>query len=483
MSTVPIVQGVAVANPHDKAPTSDYVASGYQQNPMTVPFNAAAAEDYGGNGGQQLGMHAKQPNKFRDSLWAILFLLHFVPLGLYAYSVQGDNEEAEGGGASINIAAHISWISIVALVSVGLSTFSLEGMMRNATGLIKFSLVVTVCLWPLFGIYGLMSGQMLLAVLSFVSFAIGICYAYAVWERIPYAAANLRTALTAVKFNMGLLLVAYVFMALGIAWITLWSAGFGSSLQTESYPTLFCFLLSLYWVQQVLQYTVHVIVAGVVATWWFAPMEAASCFSSALQDSTIRALTYSFGSICFGAFIVAFIRALRVTLEQARRNEDAGILVCLIECILRCIEDFVDYFNEWAYVYVGIYGFSYLDAGREVLNLFHSKGWSVIITDNLVDRVLVVMSLLIGLVGGLVAMFVGKSAMSDEGVEQASLVAFMFGFLLSFLCSTTALGIIGGAVNTVLVLYCEAPAEFERNHPELSGEMRGAWAAAWPDHF
>jgi len=481
MSTVPIVQRVAVANPHDKTPTSNYVvASGYQQNPMTEPINAAAAEDYGGNG-QQLGMHAKQPNQFRDSIWAILFILHFIPLGYYAYSVQGN--EQEEGGASINIAAHTFWISVVALVSVGLSTFSLEGMMRNATGLIKFSLVFSVCSWALFGVYGLMIGQILFTILSFVSFAIGVCYAYAVWGRIPYAAANLRTGLTAVKLNMGLLLVAYVFLALGIGWVVLWFAGFGSSLQSVSYPVMFCWLVSLYWVQQVLQYTVHVVVAGVVATWWFAPMEAASCFSSALQDSLIRALTYSFGSICFGAFIVAIIRALRVTLEQARHNDDAQFLVCIIECFLRCLEDIIDYFNQWAYVYVGIYGFSYLEAGREVINLFQSKGWSVIITDDLVDRVLVIMSLCIGLVGGLVAMFVGQSAMSDEGVEEAALVAFFCGFILSFMCASTALGIIGGAVNTVIVLYCEAPAEFERNHPELSGEMRGAWAAAWPDHF
>lgn len=480
MSTVPIVQGVAV--PHDKTPTADYVSAGYQQNPMTVPINAAAADDYGS--GQQLGMHAKQPNQFRDSIWAILFVLHFIPLGFYAYSVQGNNEDAEGeGGASINIAAHATWIGVTALVSIGLSTFSLEGMMRNATGLIKFSLIVSVVLGGLFAIYGLMSGQIFFAVLACLNFAVLVCYSFAVWRRIPYAAAILRTGLTAVKLNMGLLLIAYVFTALGVAWTTLWMAGFGNSLQTVSYPTMFCFLLSLYWVQQVLQYTVHVIVAGVVATWWFAPMEAASCFSSALQDSTVRALTYSFGSICFGAFIVALIRALRVTLEQARQNEDAGMLVCILECILNCLEGMIDYFNQWAYVYIGIYGFSYLEAGKEVINLFQSKGWSVLITDDLVDRLLMVMSLLISLVGGLVAMFVGQSALNDEGIEEAGMVAFVGGFVVSFVCATSALGIIGGAVNTVIVLYCEAPAELEQNHPELSSEMRGAWTVAWPDHF
>jgi hypothetical protein len=33
---------------------------------------------------------------------------------------------------------------------------------------------------------------------------VGLCYARIVWPRIPFAAANLKTALTAVKDNMGL---------------------------------------------------------------------------------------------------------------------------------------------------------------------------------------------------------------------------------------------------------------------------------------
>ena len=89
-----------------------------------------------------------------------------------------------------------------------------------------------------------------------------ICYAYAVWSRIPYAAANLRTALTAVRLNMGLVVVAYAFMVLAFGWTLLFFMGFGNSLQQASYPVLFCWLVSFYWVHQVLQYTVHVICAG-----------------------------------------------------------------------------------------------------------------------------------------------------------------------------------------------------------------------------
>ena len=55
------------------------------------------------------------------------------------------------------------------------------------------------------------------------------------------------------------------------------------------------------------------------------------------------------------------------------------------------------------------------------------------------------------------------------------------GFLVGFLFATIMMSIVGSAVNTVIVCFAEAPAEFQANHPELSNEMRMTWRNAWPD--
>lgn len=55
-----------------------------------------------------------------------------------------------------------------------------------------------------------------------------------------------------------------------------------------------------------------------------------------------------------------------------------------------------------AYVYVGIYGFSYLEAGKNVIELFQQKGWSVIISDDLCDRVLFMVSIGVGVITGII---------------------------------------------------------------------------------
>jgi hypothetical protein len=110
--------------------------------------------------------------------------------------------------------------------------------------------------------------------------------------------------------------------------------------------------------EQVFQNTMHAIVAGVVSTWWFDPSEASCCCSKAIWGSTVRATTTSFGSICFGSLLVAIIQTLRALVESARQDDDvegcAAFLLCLVDCCLRCLEGILEYFNKFAYIYVGM---------------------------------------------------------------------------------------------------------------------------------
>jgi hypothetical protein len=59
-------------------------------------------------------------------------------------------------------------------------------------------------------------------------------------------------------------------------------------------------------------------------------------------------------------------------------------------------------------VYVGLYGYSYLDAGKNVMTLFQNKGWTTIITDDLSENVLFMMSVVLGLLTGLVGLIMSN---------------------------------------------------------------------------
>jgi hypothetical protein len=160
---------------------------------------------------------------------------------------------------------------------------------------------------------------------------------------------------------------------------------------SASYAAFFFMLLSFYWGLQVFKNISHTAIAGTVATWWYSA-ESAGATGSSLK----RACTTSLGSICFGSLLVAIIQVLRSMAESAKQEGNGA--ACLAECILGCLQSLVEYFNRWAYVYVGIYGYKFTQAGKAVFDLFHQRGFDAIINDDLVGNVLGFGALAVGLI-------------------------------------------------------------------------------------
>lgn len=374
------------------------------------------------------------------------------------------------------------------------SAFLLSFMIAFASILIKIALLFTVVLSVLGVVLCLWLGFMTGAIIGLILAAISACYAKLVWSRIPFATANLVTSLTAVKKNIGIIFVALSLSIIAIVWSVVWTIAFlgvyeatkvcdANQVCTMNYGYLFLLLISYYWTHQVITNTIQVTVAGLLGTWWFTPDEASCCCSSGVTGSLFRACTYAHGSICFGSLVVAIIQALRRLTESARDQGDGNaILLCIVECILGCIESLLEYFNKWAYTYVGLYGYGYLEAGKNVMALFRNRGWEAIITDDLVENVIFLLSLIVGLIMGGVAL--GFESYTDWFIEfegGSKLVAFFLGLIVGLVLCSIMLNTVGSGVNAVIVLFAEAPAEFETNYPELSQKMRVAWSEAYPE--
>jgi Plasma-membrane choline transporter len=227
-----------------------------------------------------------------------------------------------------------------------------------------------------------------------------------------------------------------------------------------------------------------------VGTWWFAPQEANSFFSRSVGDSLTRACTSSFGSICLGSFLVAVIQVLHQVVYQARRSQrrSVSIFLCLLDCILDVLQSMLEYFNKWGYVYIGLYGYSFWEAGPKVLQLFSNRGWSTIINDQLVYRVLNWMSLVMGLLNGVLAalivvLFPSLLRCEDDDSQANLWIAFLVGTFMGTMLSSLLLNIIASAVDTVLVCFAEGPMEFRQNYPEHFQRMEQAWLDAFPNEY
>lgn len=361
----------------------------------------------------------KQPGTCQDMFWAILFYAHLGAIGAVTakYAPLMKEELAEGyadgyqnngrrlssisrflednGGenqqedAELDFGMDAIWfiLGISGLFSCLISTVAMMFMMSFAQGLIKMALFFNVLITALLALLALSSGEGSLALMSGFAFLFSLYYAYVVWNRIPFAASNLVTAISAVRANMGLAFFAYSNLIVSFLWSVWWAIAFiGTSYivgncnpdgtcegQLNGWA-VFLFLVSYFWTAQVIKNVVHVTVAGTVGTWWFTPIEASGCCSQGVRDSYFRSITTSFGSICFGSLIVAIVSAVKEVLH-AMRNQNNSLLLCLAECLLGCIANLVEYFNSWAFVFVGLYGYGFIEGKALYVSLSFSLHW------------------------------------------------------------------------------------------------------------
>jgi hypothetical protein len=219
MSNVPIVQGVFVNQGGNHNPYYGYqqgqqaqYSQGYNQVSSPPPFGQALHDGYGQsasynpgytgggyNGTNQynsqpsvpmlseadrLAMRATPQRKCQDVIWAIFFYIHlFVMVGIIGMGLS-QVQDIQGG----SYGSTIFLVVLSGLVAIGLSILSLSLMMKNTICLVKTALIFSVVTSGMVGLMALMSGDVLMGVLGVVSFVLGICYAYVVWGRIPFAA-------------------------------------------------------------------------------------------------------------------------------------------------------------------------------------------------------------------------------------------------------------------------------------------------------
>jgi len=422
----------------------------------------------------------------KDPIFALLFYVNVLAMVVVAAMYGRD---AMSAGASYNYSALIYAALVLGGISLVASGFGLLMLMACPELMIKAGLIFSIFVALVWAIYSFLVLQSILfGCLGLGFFAITLCYVKYVWPRIPFAAINMITAGTAIKANLGVTFFAVFFTLLSVGWLMIWSIAFAGVYEVscdadECYPNygiLFVLFLSLFFTQQVLQSCVHVTVAGTVGTWWVSPSESGCC-SKGVFNSFIRTITTSFGSICFGSLLVAILQALRAIASTARMSDDCALLACLCECIIGCLQSLLEYFNKWAFIYVGVYGFGYIESGKSVMQLFADRGWDAIIADDLVGGAIFLVCIIISLlIGGIAVGYARLDPAFSELTQDAWFVAFFVGLPAGLVVCTILLGTISSAVNTVIVMFADAPQEFQNNHPELSTKMREVWQQFYP---
>jgi len=245
---------------------------------------------------------------------------------------------------------------------------------------------------------------------------------YTLRSRIPLVQVLLKTVSQTSSVYSGTFVTAFMGLLFQISFMILWIyALLGVSkmpnVNVEGSRALLAFLVfHLYWFKEVVQNTIRVTIAGLFASFYFQSVQHPTNPSirvipgkAPTWKSAKRALTTSFGSICFGSLMIGFVSFLRFLVSMSRsrdRNSPLEFVFCCLDCFLAIIESFVNFFSKYAFVHVAIYGKSFYTSGKDTWHLFQSRGMETLANDYITEHILSFAMVLVGLLTMIPSIFI-----------------------------------------------------------------------------
>merc|ERR1712154_547393 len=134
---------------------------------------------------------------------------------------------------------------------------------------------------------------------------------------------------------------------------------------------------------------------------------------------------------------------------QSEGNTLTCVILCILEMIIGCIGDIMEYFSEWAYVQVAVRGTSFMNSVRITMGFCTCVNMIYIIKDMLLDSVVSLGALMCGISGA----FVGAGfGVAFGGSLKIAICAFV-GLVSGTVAGGSAVGVISSGVKTILVLW------------------------------
>jgi hypothetical protein len=237
-------------------------------------------------------------------------------------------------------------------------------------------------------------------------------------------------------------------------------------------------IFSIFWTAQVIRNVVHVTICGVFGTFYFLEGTPQMPRGSATLGALKRSLTTAFGTICFGSLIVAVIETIRAIMKQSDSDDGAvSFSSAICSCLLAYIQALIEYFNNYAFAQVAIYGKPFCQACKDTWALIKDRGVEAIINDSLVDNVLSVGTFFIAFLtcgfGYLYLNSKGEGFIEDN--QGFTAIVLIGCFITGLVMMSMIAGVINSGVVSTFVALAEDPMALARTKPELFEKIRQTW--------
>lgn len=374
-----------------------------------------------------------------------------------------------GGIASLGMALVYVWMMYKWPTCIVYTSLLLGPGMCIIMGVVLISVGITF-----FGFIMLMLGFLMWGCVFF-------CYR----RLIPFMIKLTQVVADIIAANPSMVGVSLVGSFAGIAWTIIVGfaavglyAEFGDSIRDQhssiQYVLYFILCLVLTWGSLAAYNTCHVTYAGVFARWYFKKQYD----SVPVRASFMVAMTTSFGSICCGSFLVAFVKALEMLLRKMASDQGesgntcACVMLMCLQCIVGCIGDILEYFSEWAYVQVAVRGCSFMHAVKITYSLCTCANMTYILKDLLLDYVVTLGTLMCAVSGALIGAMLGYSfGTTSEAQVLKCTWGFLAGLVAGCIAGGSAVGITSSGVKTILVLWAEDPDGLAVANPQIHQEF------------
>mmetsp|Transcript_158228 Transcript_158228/g.288448 ORF Transcript_158228/g.288448 Transcript_158228/m.288448 type:complete len:492 (+) Transcript_158228:80-1555(+) len=302
-------------------------------------------------------------------------------------------------------------------------------------------------------------------VLAFISFCIICCMR----DRIPFTVLLIQTVIKVMQRHPSMMLISMLGSALSVGWFLLCAFCTLGLYVVHGKVMHFVTRLTFMWGSMVVTNACACACNGVFGRWYFGKDG-----DSPVRRSLKAAFVTSFGSICFGSFIVAATRALEAVVKSKRKDarRESNFVTCMIFCILECvvsmIGDIIEWFNSFAYVQCAVRGFGFIDSVRATHALCTYANIGLACRSSLVDMVVFLESLLGAAMGAFASTLVMTAVAPAQGAGAVFPKCQVMAFIVGWTATMAALQPLSSGATTFVVCWAENAQALARSQPELA---------------
>ncbi|OQS06453.1 choline transporter [Thraustotheca clavata] len=222
------------------------------------------------------------------------------------------------------------------------------------------------------------------------------------------------------------------------------------------------------WTNQIIQAISMTTIAGAVCRhYWSREHTAAEMGRFPIASSLKNCFRYHFGSLAFGAFLIAVIQFIRMVLmyidRQTKQLQNSNLAVKvaikIVACCLWCLEKCIKFISKNAYIMIAMKGRSFCSSTKEAFMLIFANMAQIATTSMIINLVAMVGVAAIG-VGCVLVLFLYldyKPQFKTGGDKELNSLfpPCIIGFILAWFVGSSFIGVYEMCVDTILLCFCE----------------------------